>query len=161
MKSIINSIKNWALDTLFPQRCLWCYSRGKIICDICVLNIRHAERETQKNIYAIYDYRDPIIKRAIWNLKYHKQRHLGAKLGELLYEGFIEDFSDLKQYISDDKPIYVIPVPIDKARNKKRGYNQAEVIASHFCSCDKTQILKLKNNIVKDESDFSILALKK
>ncbi len=145
--NLIKSIKNSILDILFPERCIGCHIRGNILCNNCISKIRNAERETENSIVALYDYRDPIIKRAIWKLKYHNRRHLGEKLGQLLYDGLVEDISDLKQYMGNN-PIYVIAVPISPNRMKKRGYNQAEVIARNFCICGGKEVLELKKNLV-------------
>ena len=148
----IKYIKWHILDILFPENCLGCKSRGESLCDRCIPNIRKAERETDTNIVAIYDYRDPIIKKAIWNLKYYHKLSLGHKLGQLLYENLLEEISDMQLYTMG-RPIYVIPVPISYKRMKNRGYNQAEVIASGFTSMAKREILKLKKDIVYKRLD--------
>ncbi len=143
----IKSIKNWLLDILFPDKCLGCQMKGSIICTTCAIHIRRTERETSSNIIAAYDYRDLIIKKAIWNLKYHKHRHLGDKLGEMLYETLIEDIADIVT-LSKGQNIFVIPVPLSRTKEKMRGYNQAEIIAKSFCRCNKEEIFKLQNNII-------------
>lgn len=140
-------IKNLLIDLLFPIKCLGCGIKEKILCDNCILKIRLAERETDKNILAVFDYRDEIIKKAIWALKYHHKRYLGEKLGHLLYEFLIEDISDLKIQVSG-RSIYVIPVPISNQKTKLRGYNQSLSIAKGFCSEAKINTFEIKNNIV-------------
>ncbi len=147
---------NWILDLLLPQKCLGCGVRGEILCDDCVLQIHHAEREMSRNIYASFDYRDPLIKRAIWDLKYYNRKSLGQKLGKLLYEAQLEDISDLKIY-AGNSPIYIIPVPTSRKRKRVRGYNQAIIIARGFCNLgnkgSKQEIFKLKENIVIKKLD--------
>src|ERR1700752_1729035 len=96
--NLIKSIKWYLLDIIFPETCLGCRTRGTSLCNNCALKIRRAERQTERGIFACYDYRDPLIKRAIWNLKYYHRLNLGKKLGKLLYEAFIEDISDMKIY---------------------------------------------------------------
>ncbi len=150
MKIIIYSILSfyaWFLNIIFPEKCLWCSRRGDILCDTCIGKIRLAERQTEDGINTLYDYRDPIIKQAIWALKYSRRRHLGEKLGHLLYESLIEECADMKQY-SPGSPLYIVPVPISNSRQKKRGYNQAEVIAMHFCARGGKINFELKNNLV-------------
>jgi competence protein ComFC len=147
INKLIKSSINWLLDMLFPESCISCHTRSEIICNNCAPKIRTAERETDTHIFALYDYRDPVIKRAIWDLKYHKHRHLGEKLGKLLYEGMVEDISDIRQY-SQGKTILVIPVPISRSRGKVRGYNQARVIAKYFCMSGGDEILELRDDLM-------------
>jgi competence protein ComFC len=143
----ILNIKDFLLDILFPIKCLGCQSKNVVICDNCIAKIRIAERETDKNILAVFDYRDPIIKKAIWELKYYHKRYLGRKLGQLLYEFLVEDISDIRTYALG-RPILVIPVPISKKKTLTRGYNQSLAIAKGFCNSSTEQIFELKDKIV-------------
>lgn len=145
--TIFNFIKNFILDIFFPLRCLGCQNKNEILCNNCVDKIHLAERETDKNITAIFDYRDPIIKKVIWELKYHHRRYLGQKLGQLLYEFLIEELSDLKIIISGQS-ILIIPVPISIKKTKLRGYNQAKIIAQGFCYSAPKEVFELKNKII-------------
>jgi ComF family protein len=110
------------------------------------------ERETEENISAVFDYRDPLMKKVIWELKYHHKRYLGQRLGQLLYEYLIEDISDLKTRIPG-RVMYVIPVPISKKKTKLRGYNQALSIARGFCHYEDNKIFELKDNLVIKKVD--------
>lgn len=148
----INKIKNFLLDTLFPTKCIGCDTKDEILCDMCITKIRLAERETERDIIALYDYRDPIIKKAIWELKYHHKRYLGEKLGKLLYESMIEELGDMRVYIAG-RSILVVPVPISNKKTKLRGYNQALTIAKGFCSSVPSGTFEIKNNIVTKKID--------
>lgn len=152
MKSIIRYAYkgiDWVLDILFPDTCLGCKIKGSIICGRCSVLVRRAERETSGSIYAAYDYRDPLIKKAIWSLKYHTHRHTGQRLGELLYDAFIEEVADMR-ILAKGQPILVIPIPLSPHRKKSRGYNQAEVIARSFCASTDSNSFKLDTkSIVK------------
>ena len=148
----VNSIKSFILNILFPQKCMGCNVRNEILCNDCIYTIQPTERKTDENISAVFDYGDPLIKKAIWKLKYHHRRYLGRKLGQLLYESLIEDISDIKINASS-KSIYVVPVPISHKRTKMRGYNQAEIIARGFCNCSPDKSLEIKNNLVVKKVD--------
>lgn len=143
----VKQIKNFLLDMIFPIKCIGCEIKDEILCDNCIQKIHIAERETDKNILAVFDYRDPIIKKVIWELKYHHKRYLGEKLGLLLYEFLIEDISDLKIEVSG-RSIYVVPVPISNKKTKVRGYNQSVSIARGFCNSAPAGIFEIKSNIV-------------
>ena len=140
-------IHTYILDLILPEECLGCKIKGEIICSNCFLQIKRAERETSEEILACFDYRDPLIKKAIWDLKYHNRFIIGQKFGEVLYESFLEDIADLNIY-TKGSPILVIPVPLYNSRQKKRGYNQAKIIALGFCKSSEKEILKLMDNVV-------------
>lgn len=144
---IIKNKINIILELLFPSKCLGCNISGEILCQNCINKLEPAERETERNIIASYDYRDPIIKKAIWKLKYYGSPYLGERLGQLLYADLVEDVA-LLQMFSQGSPILVIPVPISKDRKKGRGYNQSEVIARSFCNSAERNVFELKNNLV-------------
>jgi competence protein ComFC len=143
----IRQIKNSFLDILFPIYCSGCGIKNEILCNNCITKIHIAERETDQNILAMFDYRDPLIKKVIWELKYHHKRYLGEKLGQLLYEFLIEDISEVKIDVPG-RSIIVIPVPISNKKTKKRGYNQALAIAKGFCHQAPVGIFELKNKII-------------
>lgn len=135
------------LEILFPSRCLGCKKKGKILCESCIDGIRLAERPTEEKIMALYDYRDPLVKQAIWKLKYYHSPYLGRKLGELLYSSFLEEIQ-LLQMFSAGSPIYIVPVPISNDKRKVRGYNQSEIIARGFCNFADTNLFTLKKDII-------------
>lgn len=139
-------IKNFLLNILFPINCIGCKLKNEILCENCISKIELAERETDENILAVFDYRNSLMKRIIWELKYHHKRYLGEKLGQLLYENLIEEISDLK--ILSGQSILVIPIPISINKSKKRGYNQASVIAKGFCNSAGPKVFELNNNIL-------------
>ncbi|MFA7000234.1 MAG: phosphoribosyltransferase family protein [Candidatus Paceibacterota bacterium] len=96
---------------------------------------------------AVYDYRDPVVKKAIWKLKYYKNPYLGERLGLLLYESLMEEIN-LLQMFSLGSPILIIPVPVSRNKRKLRGYNQSEIIARNFCKMAERNMFQIKNNIV-------------
>lgn len=145
-------LRNWFLDLLLPQKCIGCQLSGYILCENCISKIPRTGRETENNIYACFDYRDSLIKKAIWNLKYYNRKTLGQKLGNLLYNNLIEEISEIKLYRGEN-PIYVIPVPLSLSKKRARGYNQAEVIARNFCESGEKNLLELKNNILIKKID--------
>lgn len=150
MEKIIITIKSGIdlfLEILFPSKCLGCNISGQILCLDCIYNLRQAERETENSILAVYDYRDPIVKNAIWKLKYYKTPRLGQRLGQLLYSSLLEEIVSIQMF-SQGSPIYVIPVPISKGKKVSRGYNQSEIIAKSFCQSAEENIFQLRNNIV-------------
>ncbi len=147
-----NKIKNFLLDIMFPIKCTGCQIKNEILCDNCIAKISLNDKELDENIKTIFSYKDPIIKKVIWELKYHNKRYLGEKLGKLLYEYLLEDISDIKMDISG-RTLYIIPIPISRNKTKLRGYNQALMIAKGFCNSGGKAVFELKNEIIVKKVD--------
>ena len=154
MKSFlhINQIKNFFLETLFPVRCTGCQLKNEILCNNCIKIFDLNQEIIGEDIRAVFNYKNIIIKKIIWELKYHHKRYLGEKLGNLLYEFLIEDISDIKINVSG-RSIFVIPIPISNNKIKSRGYNQTLAIANGFCKSEKSGTLELKDKIVIKKYD--------
>ncbi|MGB3534200.1 MAG: ComF family protein [Microcoleaceae cyanobacterium] len=70
---------------------------------------------------------DGALKQAITKLKYHNSPEIAQPLGEQLGEAWLDTAeSTLGQLV-------VVPIPMFAAKQKKRGFNQAELIARSFC----------------------------
>lgn len=143
---IIKKINGFILDTLFPVYCYGCKKEGEILCENCLQKIKINERETGENIIAVFDYQDYLIKKIIWNLKYHNQKNIGKKLGQILFEFTKNEISEIN-FLTSGKPIIVIPVPSSPKRFKERGYNHAEILAKKFCQ-ENPENLEFNKNIV-------------
>ncbi|MBP6908563.1 MAG: ComF family protein [Candidatus Pacebacteria bacterium] len=148
------SLWNWILDSFFPETCIGCKNPSSRICESCLSLLTQNPRETHPDIYAGFDYRNTLIKQAIWHLKYHKQSSLGILLGSLLYEAYIEEIATLHEFHKGSM-ITLVPVPLFKHKQRIRGYNQAEKIAQGFrdaciksgipCQIDTHLIIKTKD----------------
>lgn len=77
------------------------------------------------------------LKRAIAMMKYENQPQIARPLGEWLGEAWLLNSPD------HNRQILVVPIPLHASKQKKRGYNQAALIAKSFC---RTTGLKLKIN---------------
>ncbi|MBL7045314.1 MAG: ComF family protein [Parcubacteria group bacterium] len=108
-------------------------------------------RETEnRSIYALFDYRDEVIRHMIWALKYRRNREVAKTFAVLLSDFLVEEFSDLSVYSDFNKPI-LIPVPLFKKRFRERGFNQSELLAKElvkindFCTLNTKILKKIKN----------------
>lgn len=95
-----------------------------------------------------------IVKRAIAVMKYENQPQIARPLGQWLGEAW------LLSNVSKSKPHpVVVPIPLHPNKQKKRGYNQAALIAESFC---QTTGLKLLANGLKrvqeTEAQFGLSA---
>lgn len=80
---------------------------------------------------AVACYKNVIVKKAIWLLKYKKVKIIAKPLAELICERSLEDLSDLSIFYSI-KEYIIIPIPISRGRLRERGFNQAELIATNL-----------------------------
>lgn len=69
-----------------------------------------------------------LLKRAIAALKYEQQPHLARPLGTYLGKTWLN-----LSHRATTQPV-VVPIPLHPAKQKQRGYNQAELIARSFCA---------------------------
>ncbi len=90
------------------------------------------------------------IKRAIAVMKYNNHPEIARPLGEWLGEVWLRECGGKGSFM-------VVPIPMHPEKEKKRGFNQAALIAKSFC---QTTGLKLKVNglqrVKKTEALFGL-----
>lgn len=122
-------LKDLFLDVLFPKFCLGCGKEGKYICERCDVFISECEpiefTETRVSgeldgLISVWEY-EGLIKKAIHQIKYQGITDIIKELMNIIE--VVEVGSD-----PDLTPI-ITYVPMYKKREKKRGFNQAKIIA--------------------------------
>lgn len=119
---------NKILEFLFPTRCLNCRARGRHLCLRCLEAIPPNEEIMRPYIIAPLSYHYPVLRKAIWHLKYRDKKRIAEDLAGILYDRLLEELSDLEAFEDFRNPV-LIPIPLSKKRLRERGYNQAEIIA--------------------------------
>jgi ComF family protein len=127
---------------IYPNVCRSCSeilnNSERIVCIKCIYNLPYTffEKEIENEVYKLFLGRVPIefasalclfsptgtIRDLLHQLKYGGQSEIGIKLGNILGKSLMES-----KYFT--KPDVIIPVPMHPKKLKKRGYNQAEMIA--------------------------------
>lgn len=147
------------IDIIFPRRCPICdgISRDGLACDSCKGKIKHVndpfcikcgkplknpsivkcEDCTNKNMSynenrAVFVY-DDYMRKSIYRFKYGGRREYAAFYAK-------EIFSMYEDKIASWKPDVIIPIPIHKSKLKKRGYNQAYLIAKELSYLTKIPV---------------------
>lgn len=139
------------LELVFPSKCLSCGKNGTELCIDCLNDTRMAERECAKWIYPLFDYRDPIIKKAVASMKYKNKKRIADILGEVLYDHMLEELSELSM-MENFRESILIPIPLSRKRLRERGYNQAELICKKLI-----EINNLRHSVdIKLEKDILI-----
>ena len=145
------------VDWVFPPECAGCGAEGYQICPDCLQGIHYTSREScvycgrklkargicprcLQNPPAYAGVRcvagfEGVIRQVVINLKYHADLGLSLAAAELMARLVQEEAW---------RPEMVVPVPLSVNRRRKRGYNQAAVLAFplSLCSnCQRTQAL--------------------
>lgn len=117
------------LDLIFPPRCIFCrkfLKKGeKHICGDCVKSLPYADKEERKGDFfavcvAPLYYRDK-VRDSILRFKFKNATHYTTYYGKLLAECIAKSLSGKYDYITW--------VPLSEKRLKKRGYDQAMLLA--------------------------------
>lgn len=143
---------NTILDIVFPVNCLSCGKTGTDLCLDCLASSPPAERESEKWIFPLFDYRHPSIKKTIWLLKYKSKKRLATIFAEVLHGRMMEELADLSLLENFCEPI-LIPIPLAPKRQRERGFNQAELICKKLIKLDKEKVFKLEKNILIKPKD--------
>lgn len=135
------SIAQWwksGLSFLFKAQCPLCQrSTTTHLCRDCRQQLYACERT-----YPFQDWQgdlplmawgsyEGVLKRAITTLKYQKQPQIAEPLG--LWLGELWQRQQPHGLGSRHSRRVVVPIPLHCDRKQQRGYNQAELIAEHFC----------------------------
>lgn len=80
----------------------------------------------QPVLFAWGDY-GGALKRVIAALKYEKHAHVAQPLAHCLAQAW------LSAAPKPGRSLTVVPIPIHPSKRKQRGFNQADLLAEHFC----------------------------
>lgn len=128
------------IDFLFPEKCLGCDKKGLSLCKNC-LSQTHLSLYKNEDIYAIFSYKNILIKKIIKNLKYKRKK---SALEKLIYSNSNIFEKIIKENISKPKQeIILIPIPQHKKKQTIKGYNQSEIIAKQISKIFNIEIKKI------------------
>jgi ComF family protein len=112
-------------------------------------NLIHNRLFNKLSVIHAYSYfayqKDSSVQELIHDLKYAKMKDIGFYYGSLLGKIMVENLVLM--------PDVVVPVPLSRQKFRKRGYNQAQIIASGVSNI--LQIPILENGIVKKRNTRS------
>lgn len=90
--------------------------------------LKSVDRTQADKTWSLFSYKDPLMRKIVWEIKYKRNKILIHKIAHVLAESLLEDATDM-QLFSGNKKALIIPLPLSKQRQKERGYNQCELIA--------------------------------
>jgi ComF family protein len=153
----LREIGNAVVDLIFPPSCVSCHRLGAWLCSDCLDEIeiiqppvcyrcgmpldgqgttsttrganawrtciRCRDRESQLDGRYAYGFHAGPLRQAIHQFKYEGLRALAVPLGQLMAQGWTT------LHPTDDDTDVIVPVPLHRSRQRKRGYNQAALLA--------------------------------
>lgn len=125
---------DWILDLLFPPPPL---VRELLRMDAAELSerVERAGTRAGKNIISLFSYQDPLVRRAVWELKYRGNKKVAALLASALHDellGFLEEYAPLTNFTEP----FVIPIPLSRKRERERGFNQCVLLTDELEKLD-------------------------
>ncbi|OHA85289.1 MAG: hypothetical protein A2481_01310, partial [Candidatus Yonathbacteria bacterium RIFOXYC2_FULL_47_9] len=125
------------LDLAFPRHCISCGAPRTLLCTKCLAKIPSSPPSEHSFIHAVFDYRHPSIKSAIWHFKYKNARGFSKVFAEKLHEDIIGELGE-SLYISPGETLLLVPIPLHKKRLHERGYNQSDLLTKEVIKHDKS-----------------------
>ncbi|MBI3631008.1 MAG: ComF family protein [Candidatus Sungbacteria bacterium] len=150
---IIAFLKNSLLDLVFPLFCAGCLTKGTLLCPRCRSDLwaippacfvckalvpRNGtsvpgatcapcrKKSLIRVFLSPFSYDSPVIRNLIHRLKYQRAKGVAPILGRLLHEYLRYQRIDLP---SD---ALLVPIPLHRAKERSRGFNQAFLIAQEL-----------------------------
>jgi len=150
--------KNSLLDFFFPKGCFSCQKEGSYLCEDCKATMeisgfhQKADLECLSDLYFALTYQNSLIQKLIRQYKYQP---FVKELNKILASLIIEHFQ-----LMDNKPDFtdfvLVAVPLEKRRQRWRGFNPAEEIGRNLAGFWKIPLisgalLKIKNTLPQVE----------
>jgi len=149
MFEVLNKIKEWLLDILFPKACLGCGREGTYICKDCAIFLSEVdmiEAGPRSNIMSVWEY-EGLMEKLILKIKYDGCYDIINELVE-------KAFKTIELNLPPD--IYITYVPMYRKKEKRRGFNQAELIAKKVGERTNRPVVKLLEKIKDNRSQVGL-----
>ena len=139
LKELIK-IKEEIIDILWPKTCLGCGKEGQYICKDCAIFLSEVdmiEAGPRSNIMSVWEY-EGLMEKLILKIKYDGCYDIINELVE-------KAFKTIELNLPPD--IYITYVPMYRKKEKRRGFNQAELIAKKVGERTNRPVVKLLEKI--------------
>lgn len=105
-----------------------------------------------KHTIALFEYRDPLVKEAVLQLKYRGNKKVAKLLAELLHEEILAFLGEYGSLDAFKNPLLVF-IPLSAKRLRERGYNQCELLADGLERLDSDRNFSVVKNALKKIKD--------
>jgi ComF family protein len=151
---LFKEIKDSVLHLVFPHICAGCGSEqlgeSNTLCMRCMNELpetcfeMHPGNPVEKKFWGrlplfaasaqFYFTRESLIQQLIHQLKYTGNKEIGLQLGQLMGQSL--------EHCGRFRPDALLPLPLFPARERKRGYNQSELLCQGIAEFINVPILK-------------------
>ncbi len=112
-----------------------------------VEKLSRAREIESENLIVLFDYKDPMVKTLIWELKYNGNRKIAQKFAEILMDVLNHDLAERAVFENFINPL-LIPMPISDKRRRERGWNQTEILAEEVVKLDTGKLFEYSPKIL-------------
>src|SRR3989344_3736253 len=122
------------LDIIFPQKPLT-RELESMGADEFLTRAGRADERVGEDIISLFDYRDPLVREAVWQLKYRGNKKVVRLLATVFHDeilAFLEEYAPLTNF---GDPL-LIPIPLSRKREWERGFNQCRLLADELLRLD-------------------------
>lgn len=140
-------------EVAFPSVCICCGSAAitatTVLCGWCAEGrFESAEYpygeicpDSIGSIYAMWNFdKGGYLQQLLHDLKYNHMKNLGRELGAQMAVEMPDSFMELAERPGASVPL-LIPVPLHRSKERKRGYNQSRMIAEGIASVTGWELL--------------------
>lgn len=97
-------------------------------------------------VLPLFPYENPLVKAAVWEVKYRGNQTIARLMGELIAGELAEWLVELSETENFRAPL-LIPIPLAKRREQKRGFNQSELLAREIMR-ELSEMAELKTGLL-------------
>jgi len=152
----------------FPSVCACCgYSTagsGHHICEWCRLQRFESPQIITKDLlpecilhrFSVWAFdKGGMLQDLLHDLKYHHLKEVGLEMGVHLAERYLNSPLLIDELRAEEREPLLIPVPLHRKKQRKRGYNQARVLANGISNragwpvVAEQSVVRVKNTITQ------------
>ena len=147
LKELIKT-KEWIIDVLMPKKCLGCGREGQYVCKNCEVFLSEVEagRAEPCSIMSVWEY-EGLVEKLIQKIKNEGCYDI---IGELMEKAFEKIELDLPE------DTIITFIPMYKKKEKRRGFNQAELIAKKVGEVTGKPVARLLDKIRDNRSQADL-----
>lgn len=148
---MINFIKyfiKYLITFIYPNRCMFCdeiipLNEDEWICKYCYMDIDFIYNDKEPFL-SVFEYNEK-TRYSILRLKYYNQKQYAKGFAKMMY--FKLSKIELNNYD------FIIPVPMYIKKKRKRGYDQAELLAIELSKLSNIHIES--NNLIRNKNTLA------
>lgn len=148
MNKILRKIFNYVVNLVFP-RDVTEQKIDEVISNIAKLTPQKGDKiiDYPCPVYNFFNYRNPVIRRMIWQLKYRGDTGIARLFANRMYDELCEELAELGEWMNFREPI-LVPIPVSKSKMRQRGFNQSAAICKALSEIDENRFFTYRPNVL-------------